>query len=285
MFGLFPNSLYTIHQGVGSTRRSLSPRLWARVNGQNLGPDNVSDGYFVGDDFRTFGDTYAVASNVGRYAGEAGAYRSYEDTGGSIVPVASQAEKNGAMKLATGATDNNEVWIQPGNATNVLGEINKTTPALTIFESRIKISAVTTTVNMFCGLSEEGLAAADTITDAGALASKDFIGFWVLEADSSSLKFGYRIAGSAVQTIATYGTALAADTYVKVGFVYDPNEPPSNRLQGFVNNVPLSTSITKTLIDAALFPSNQGNNMLFGLKNNNAAVTASMDWWAYYQQG
>jgi hypothetical protein len=251
------------------------------VTSSNLGPRPFGV-VFIGDDFRSFNDSYAVASNVGRYASEAGGYRSYEDTGGSIVPVA--ADKNGTIKLTTAATDNNEVWIQPGNATNVLCDINKTTPALTIFEARVKTSAITTTTNFFVGLSEEGLAAADTVTDAGALASKDFLGFWALEADSSALKFGYRIAGQAAQTIVAAAT-LAADTWIKLGFVYDPNEPPSQRITAYVNNVPLSTYITKTLLEASLFPNNQGMNMLFGVKNNNANVNVSMDWWGLYQQG
>lgn len=284
----FMSQLYTMHKsltGQGTTR-GLSPQIWNRLAGGMLSTDGILNGFFNGDDFTCFGDTYALAANVGRYAGECGAYRSYQDTGDVISQLAT--EVGGVLDITTTTTDNNESWIQPGNATSVFGKVLASAPKMLLFEARIRPLQVTDTYNTFCGMSEEGLAAADTITDAGALASKDLLGFWVLEADGDSLKFGWRKAGQAAVTLGTYGTALAANTWYKVGFAYDPSPhiPPAKRLTFYVNNVEQTTYGTDTLLAAATFPDGEELGMLFGIKNQtNVGKTVQMDWWQAYQQG
>lgn len=285
MFGLFANSLYTIHQGK-SGGRGLSPRLWTAVDGQALSPDGLSNMYFLGDDFTGFALSTAVGTNVGRYASSGSGYLSYEDTGGSITQLAT--EIGGVARITTDGTDNDEVWLQPGMATSVFGKVSDTAgdDKLLIFEARFRVGQVTDTYNTFIGLSEEGLAAADTVTDAGALASKDLLGFWVLEGDGDSLKFGYRKAGQAVQTVGTFGTALAASTWYKVGLVYDPREIPAKRIKFFVNNVEQTSYVTATNIAAATFPDAEELQPLFGIKNGSAAASnVDLDWFLAAQAG
>lgn len=284
----FYNNLYVMQKTLTQqgTTRGLSPNIWSRVAGGMLSTDGLLTGYFNGDDFTCFGDTYTLASNLGRYAGEAGAYRAYQDTGDVITQLAT--EVGGVIDITTTTTDNNETWIQPGQATSVFGKVASTSSKLMIFECRVRMSQVTDTYNMFAGMSEEGLAAADTITDAGALASKDLIGFWVLEADGDSLKYGYRKAGQTAQTLGTYGTALAATTWYKLGWVFDPSPqvPPSKRLTFFVNNVEQTTYGTDSLISAATFPDGEELNFLLGIKNQtNVGKSLQCDWYAMYQAG
>ncbi len=282
----FNSQLYVTHKSLTGqgTNRGLSPNIWSRLMGGMSSPDSLLTGYFNGDDFTCFGDTYAVAANLGRYAGEAGAYRSYEDTGGSITQIAT--EVGGAITLATDGTDNDEMWIQPGHATSVFGKVYPTTPKMLLFEARFKQSGIAT-INTFCGMSEEGLAAADTISDAGALADKDMLGFWVLEGAASALKYGWQKASGGVITLGTAAT-LVADTYVKVGFAYDPSPhiKPANRLTFYVNNAELSVYGTDTSLAASTFPSGEELNMLFGGKNGTSSARSwTMDWWMAYQAG
>ena len=283
MNGLFASALFTIHQGQDGGR-GLSPRLWKSVAQQSMSPDGLSQGYMAGDDFRTVALTTAVSANVGRYAGEAGGYLSYEDTGGAIAQLAT--ESGGVLNITTDGTDNDEMWLQPGMATSVLGMISDTAGSdkKLIFEARFRVSKVTNTLNYFIGLSEEGLAAADTVTDAGALASKDLIGFWVTEADGDSLKFGYRKAGQALTTVGTFGTALAASTWYKVGFIYDPAE--TKKIRFYVDNVEQTDYVTATNIAAATFPDGEELNFLAGVKNGTAAISyIDLDWWNFFQAG
>lgn len=283
MLSPFAANLLTTHLGqLGG--RGLSPRLWSRVGGQALSGDGASNWHFSGDDFNSFGLTTAVAANVGRYAGQAGAYLSYEDTGNSIAQLAS--EVGGVMRVATDATDNDESWIQPGGAASVLGKVSTTAGAdkCMIFEQRVRFGQVSNTFNFLGGLSEEGLAAADTVTDAGALADKDFIGFWITEADGDALKFGYRKAGGALQTVLS--SAIAVSTWYKLGFVYDPSAPPAKRIKVFIDNVEQSTYVTSTNLAAATFPDGEELNWLFGIKNGEAAIkNADCDWWHFGQEG
>lgn len=283
----FMQQLYVTHKSLTGqgTNRGLSPRIWDRLAGGSISVDSQLSGYFAGDDFNCFGDTYAVASNVGRYAGEMGAYRSYEDTGNAITQLVNK--NGGVLSVATDATDNDESWIQPGQATSVIGKIDKAAKCLTLFEARIAVSQITNTFGLMCAMSEEALAAADTFADAGTIADKDFIGFWALEGAAATLKYGWNKAGAG--GITTLGTAatLVADTFVKIGWAYDPSAhiDPRNRLTFYVNNVELTVYGTDTLLEGATFPDAQYLNWLFGLKNGTASAnTITCDWWAFYQR-
>lgn len=125
------------------------------------------------------------------------------------------------------------------------------------FEARIKKQAVGDNgLAYFVGLAAPGLAADDTlIDDTGALASANFIGFHCVHADGDALNFVYRASGQTAQTAIASVSAIAADTFLKVGFVYDPAAPASQRIAAYVNNVKQGTFITATNIAAATFPS------------------------------
>ena len=285
MFTLFPTSLYTVHKGQAG--RLLSPRIWSRVESQLLAPDGANQGFFIGSDLRCFGASAAVSSNVGRYGDEACQYLSYEDTGDAIGQIAT--DRNGAVKITGAATDNNESWIQPGGAASVMALISDTAGSdkLLAFEARVKVGQITET-GLFVGLSEEGLAAANTLVDdTGALASKDFIGFHApMAASDCVLSFVYRKAGQTAQTVISGVHTLVADTYVNLGFVYDPQEQPSKRIKIFVNNEEQSTYVTAANIAASTFPDGEELNFLFGQKAGAAAAkTSTIDGWALYQAG
>jgi hypothetical protein len=282
MLNLLPGALLTTHQGK-SGGRGLSPRLWAQANRQGMSPDGDSNAYMISDDFMAFNGS--VTTNVGTYSGMAGGYKSYEDTGGSIAQLATAV--GGVIRITTDGTDNDECWLSPGSATGVLGVVSDTAGAdkLLIWEARFRLGQIVTH-NMFLGLSEEGLAAADTVTDGDAMADKDLLGFWILAGAATSLKYGYRKAGQALTTVGTYGTAIAASTFYKVGLVYDPKEVASKRIKFYVNNVEESNYATATNIAAATFPDAEELNFLAGIKNGAAAASSiDLDWWAFMQAG
>jgi hypothetical protein len=286
MFPISPTSLMVPHRGQ-SGGRGLSPRLWGAITGQAGSPDGNSNWFFSGSDFLNFAATTPVAANVGRYAADGGGYLSYEDTGNSISNLAT--EVGGVIRIATDGTDNDETWLQPGTATSVLGVISNTSGAdkRMIFESRFRVGSIADgAAHVFIGLTEEGLAAADTVTDAGAMGDKDFIGFRIAESAGNALTVVYRKAGQVMQTLFTYGTALAASTWVKAGFVYNPQAPASKRIRFYIDNVEQSTYITATQIAAALFPNGEELNFLAGFKNGGAnARSLDLDWWYFGQQG
>lgn len=257
--------------------RGPSPAVWGRIR-ECIDPN---DAYEIFDDFLNFNGT--VTTNVGDYSGQAGGYRSYEDSGGSITNLAT--EVGGVIRITTDNTDNDEMWLQPGSATSVFGKISDTAgdDKLLIFEARVRLGQ-TATGNAFIGLTEEGLAAADTITDAGAWADKDAIGFLILEDDSDGIDFIYKKAGQTLQTKIAVAQAVTADTWYKLAFMYDPNQVDAKKITVFVDGVDEGTYVTATDIAAATFPDGEELQPLFGIKNSSGAVNKlDVDWYRVYQ--
>jgi hypothetical protein len=278
-----------IRPGSLITNRGLSAPLWRdcrRVGSEGL---FFNEDTFFYDDFKMLGKVAPAISGAtaGFLATEAGAYQYYLDTATSACSIAGvAAERDGTMKLTTGATDNHEIWVQAGGGGN-LGIISSTagTAQRLWYEAKFKVGQIGNTYNMFLGLGEENLAAADTVTDAGALADKDLLGFWVLEAAGATLNFGYRKAGQAVQTTIAAIQTLVADTWYKVGLMYDPNAPAAKKIRVFLNGREQTTYITAANLAAATFPLDQGVSPLFGVKNQAAtAINASLDFLAFSQE-
>lgn len=234
-----------------------------------------SKGSLLFEDFRNFGGT--VDSNVGTYVGESGSWKSYEDTGGSIAQRAD--EVTGVIRLTTDATDNDEVWLQSCYGAGVLGMVSDSVPYLQAFEARVRFGQIGNTFNAFIGMSEEGLAAADTFTDAGAMADKDFLGYRVLEADGDELDAMYKKSGQTEVEVIDGAQALVANTWYKIGWLYDPSAPSSKKIQFFIDNVDQGTYVTAASIAAATFPDGEELSILLGVKNGSAAASyIDVDW-------
>lgn len=276
---LLPNALYTIHRGIAN--RTLSPRLWSKAIAQLGGPVGNS-GHFLYEDFRNFGLTTAVSTNVGRYCGDAGLWVSFEDTGAAITQI--PTERNGVITLTTDADDNQEVDLASCGNTGVLGQISAGSSAsMQIFEARFRVPQIVTQ-NLFLGMAEEALAANDgIIDDAGDHSSKDMIGFSVNEDAASTLVFSYRKAGQTEQFPITSLKTLVASTFYNVGWIYDPAEAPSKRLSIFLDNVEQSTYVTKDQIAAATFPADEEMAIYSAVKNVTDITSLHLDSIAFYQ--
>lgn len=277
-----PGSMLLAH--TGQAGRLMNPLLWRHAQGQMLAPDGTLRGRVIIEDFTTFGGL--VASNVGQYSGEAGHYTSYEDTGGSIKQLAT--EPTGVIRLLTDNTDNDENWLCSGGATSILGMISDTAGSdkLTGFSARVRPNFVADNeMAWFVGLTEEGLAAADTKADnTGVLADKDFIGFDVVQANGDALNVVYRKSGGAQQTVISGVQALTAATWYNVGLLYDPKAPTTQRIKFFVDNVVQSTYVTGANIAAATFPDGEELNFLIGMKNGSGAIASlDCDGWGFFQ--
>jgi hypothetical protein len=287
MFGsVFPSTLLTLHRGQGSGR-GLSPEIWHRHAGQALQGDG-GNWYSAGDDFMNMsGYSPAISGTVNSI--NVSGYGVYTDTATSACSVAPIAtEVGGVLRLSLGATDNHEAWITSGGNSGVLGVISDTAGSdkKLLFEARFRVGQVTEH-GVFIGLAEEGLAAANSLVDdTGALASKDLIGFHIDTAGPTALDFVYRKAGQTAQVAIAGVKTIAASTWYKVGFVYDPHAEPAKRIKAYVDNVEQSAYITKTNIEAATFPDGEELAFLAGIKTGEAgAKTLDLDWWCFAQEG
>lgn len=261
---------------AGETTRGPSPLLWQSCPLEEILITNPGRGYHYWDDFL---DTPSMGT-----AGSAIAttrYSTYMDTGNTMAGRADVV--GGVYRLALDATDNDEAWISLSGAgapfvfSRTAGAERKLW-----FEARVRLQHITDVRGFYIGMSEESLAAADTITDAGALADKDFLGFHGPEGDGDTVDWVYRTAGQAVQTkidAISSATALAASTWVKLGMVWDPDAVAAERIACFFNGAKQSTFITDTNMAAATFPNGEEMTFLMGIKNASAAATwMDIDW-------
>jgi hypothetical protein len=209
-------------------------------------------------------------------------YASYGDAGADIRQGA--ASEYGEVILSTDGGDNEEAWIQTGGNVGGLAKfILQATgvPHTIAFEVRWKKSSITIGTT-YVGFGEEGLAAADTISDGNAIADKDLIGFYVPGADPDSTDFIYnKASGANPTTMIDNMHVIVADTYVKTGFVYHYKNAAARQIKIYKNGVINSTYVTKALIDNTTnFPGGEEMALLAGCKETSAAAQSlTLDWW------
>ena len=286
MFGFLPGNLFTHHMGQSSS--GLSPRLWARITGAMMSGDGTKRLFLVGDDF---GTVVSLNSYVETHSDLY--YTSYITDDGTIKGLSD--EKGGAVQILSGTTDEDENWIQSGDATSVLGAISDTAgdDHVTAFECRIKKGSLEDDeVTPYCGLCEVGQAAAATKgATNGKMADLSFIGFDNTEVAGETCNFVYHKNGDTDNggTIVAAVHTFVADEYVKLGFLYDPAAKPSKRIRIFVDNVEAASAVSASDIASTttgvLFPDAVKMSALFGHQIGSGSATGELvvDWWAFAQ--
>jgi hypothetical protein len=287
MLGLQAQSLYTIHQGQ-TGGRGLSPRLWSNAVGQGLSPDGFSNGILFYDDFLNTG-ALTLSGTIG--------YGTYGDTGATIANIATAS--GGVLRLATDNSDNDEVSISQGGIVGAGWKIDTASgqDKMLIFEARFKLTAVSAR-NVFVGLAEEGLAVTTGLfsnANPPVIQDKDFIGFYILEGTPTTLRFSYQKAsttGDYTDHDFIVSSSVAADTWYKVGFIYDPKATPSEAIRVFLDNDQCATTIPRSdIVDSAgvavaVFPNGEELTAMFNSKNGGAvAQNLDIDWVAVFQNG
>lgn len=261
------------------TNRYRSPAIWADCPIANLIEGSV-DGFFFFDDFINFSD-HITDQDTQQYA-------SYIDTGVTIKQLAGVSY--GQVEIAGNDADNDEgVLTFHGPIANI--QDARASKKLW-FEARWKKASVAdNALASFIGLGFDhgnGVPLSKTLCltdDAGALGAFSFLGFHVDQADGDALDFVYKADGqSAVVKIAGV-QALAAATWYKLGFVYDPDAPAANRIKIFVDNVEQTTYVTETNLATATFPDNEWMSPVWCAKvgTGSAEVKSQLDWWTLAQ--
>lgn len=256
---------------------------------QAMNSGDGSRGLFLGDDFQTFGLVTAISSNAAYYGSSGIVYKSYEDSTGTVAQVLTLP--NGVLRLTTDGGDNDENWIQPHLSNHaVIHHDTVASRRLVGWECRFKLDSVADNVQaIFLGLSEESRAVADQkVDDTGVLADKDFIGFDSVHANGGTagtnaiLTFKYnKASGSGPITAISNVQAMAAATWYKAGFLYDPAAPPSRRLKVYVDGANNANYVTETEIDTSTdFPDGEMLGTLLGHKDGSTtAANMDIDWW------
>lgn len=260
-----------------------SPIIWGNVPEHTECLIRPELGRSVWHDFMSYQPRLVAASNVA----ENGELYARLDTG---VTLQGEATIDTGLVMAhDGSTDNDEGVLSGGGNTGVCGIISTTAGVAKklCFEMSVAKNTVANNGLMFfAGLSEEGLAAAETLVDdTGALASKDFIGFSNLADDGDSLDVVYRKAGQALTAVEDAAYTLVADTYYKLGMVYDPAEDTDHKITFYIDGVDICSYVTAANLAAATFPLGEELTWLFATKIGEAAAAkAYIRWIRFYQE-
>lgn len=222
-------------------------------------------GYAFFDDFLNFGQ-HISAQNTQQYA-------SYIDTGVTIKQLATAV--GGVIEVAGNDADNDEGSITTGGNTAGFLKVASTSGRPLWFETRVKKASIAdNALAFFVGLSEEALAAADTLVDnTGEIADKDVIGFQTLHADGDAVLGIYRKQGQTKGTVTGATAAMVADTWIKLGLYFDG----LTTLTYFIDGLAVGEV---TDIDATTFPDGEELALLWATKVGAAAESKTqMDWW------
>lgn len=271
----------TIHS-ASDTRRIPSASIWGQCPVLAIMAGEI-DGICVWEQFTNQDD------EDGNDAG----WERYIDTSNTIrnlvvdTTAVETGSRGGVLRLLTDATDNDGPVIQyqtaNGAAPFLIGNTAGAAWKLW-YEARIRKSTITDNqCAIFAGLSQVNCAADNGLLtdDTGDVVdSISAIGFRVLHDNGEELDFVYQDAAqtSPVEVIANI-TAMVASTWIKVGFVYDPNEVDARKIKIYVNGDEQGTYVTTANIDAATFPENDAMTLVFGSKNGEAtACNFDIDW-------
>lgn len=177
---------------------------------------------------------------------------SYTGDGGQATDLTIGATAGGILKLITGATSNNEAYIQYGPLeTEGSFGITSNGSKKVWFEARVAGVATSNNAASFIGLSEAGSSAANYIVDTtGVLdTNKSWMGFECgRTATNTYYNFQINKADAAsIRTITNVTANLGNGTYKRLGFTFDG----VNLLTIYADGTAASTTLT---INDATFP-------------------------------
>lgn len=215
-------------------------------------------------------------------------YGFYGDTG--VTAKAQAGVVGGVLEVAGNDADNDEFVMSTLSPCFNISDTDADEKELW-FEARVKKASIANNAcGLFVGLGWDhttGVSVAQTLCltdDDAALGAFSYLGFHVDQADGDAMDFVCMADGQA-QTVLIAGVHVpVADTWVKVGFKYEPKAVPTEKIKIYINGVVQSTFVTATQIATATFPDAEPMAMVFAVKVGAAAESkAQMDWWRAFQ--
>lgn len=286
---MIPTNLFTNYMSANPGGSGPSGMLWSRLPTPGSGP--LGDRAFViGDEFLQFqGFTNAISGTTALPSTTVPApegYQIYVDSATTASGIARLGTAAGGVaRYAPGATDNHLAIMSPG----ILGELSITAgeEKLTIFETRVRLHTQVSSGSTFWGLGTMSIVAdGGLIADAGGLlATAAGIGFRTKEDDPDGFDIVYQAASQTEQVLVNVAKVITADTWVKLGFVFDPARPASKKITFFIDGEEVTDAyITATLMAAATFPNSVMVGPVFAAMTQATTTRgADQDWWYAYQ--
>lgn len=267
-------TLHIAHGGNDATNRGLSASIWGTCPLLHFPPDGI----LHYDDFVV---TPTAITSTGAWGNYMGTVANSGTIGADVDTL------GGAVRLTTGATADDACSITSVGGAFVMHADTATSDKRRLwFEARVRCTSITDNAgSWFVGLAQEAATDDTVIDDADphALVANDYLGFVVLEADNNAINFVASKNGEAAQTLTSGVAVPVADTYLKLGFTYNPSGG-GERIAAYVNGAKHATTFSGSTTTAANFPDGEEMAPIFIAKAMGGALVCEMDWWCVAQE-
>lgn len=265
-----------------NTDRNPSPSIWGKFPWLEIQSGEL-DGCLFWDDFTDYNLPATQTSEVTQ-----GRYKAYCATAGAWI---TDAMPHSTTPLGTGGiisglcdTDGDAMAI--GTQACPFSLLT-TQSGVLCFEARVATTSILTNMGqIFCGLCENSVVtfgAATPLANADATASTPaMIGFNRLEDGLGVLNTSYADHASSWTDIqASANTTLAANTWIKLGIMFEPKGDPLRCVRFFVDGVECTTAMTKAALLALthLDAKGLGPCLAFYADSAGTADYLYLDWW------
>lgn len=268
-----------------NTNRLKSPNIWGDCPWEAIKEGSINGIAFF-DDFDMFPLIGTQTTQIAH-----GQYKVFATTGGSVAPVSSvnSVERAGSILDFTADTDNDSASLAQSYPSVLLSGLNSNSGKLW-FEARVALSTLLTNTNgFFLGLAEveqwtlaTGVPfnGGDAITNAAAA-----IGFRKGEDALGVVDTVYSDRATSFTNIGDDATTIsAANTFVKLGLAYDPDNV-SRCVRFFADNVELTDALSKSTLTGLTNLDANSLGLIFAHIVDSAGTAAHsyLDWWSVAQ--
>ncbi len=259
---------------TATTDRKPSASIWSNCPWDEINdPRSELDGITFEDDFKSGG---LITSPTTEAALVGVPYSGFGSSGAAIT----HGDYKGGSIVLTEATDNEAIYLKaethPFQISKLLGKF--------WFEMRVKIGAVSDDNmgwigGMFDTTAMTVIVPLSTANPPIFATTGNFVGFRAPEEDAGAVHTQYVADGVTAVTVQSTVHTFVADTYVKLGMVFDPDS--EYRLYFFVDGVRQTSS--KVIPDATGtdFPADVRLAPFVGHRMGATASSGvtTMDWW------
>ena len=270
---------YGSNLGSANTNREPSQTIWGKCPIDQI-LNGRANGIYLFDDFDTF--PHITTPTITTQAVIYGKlfYKAFGSSGGTLLSGGSQF---GDVILAETTVDEGVNLATISLPFKIIRS-----EANFAFECRLKASHIANDeAGFFVGLqASQTLSATVPIAAAGTLADNNFVGFHRLEGDGDQIDAVYKADGvtqvtqlaDAISTSNNTTAALVADTYIKLGMLFNAS---TYVLTWYINGIPLTTPKTVPSAAGTDFPNDVNMGLCLAMLVGSGAAdnTVTMDWW------
>jgi hypothetical protein len=278
------NTVDYMESGSANTDRRPSPALWGDFPEADF-LHEPSKGVHHWDDFTRFPLIGTQTTEIAH-----GGYKVFATSGGSVLPISAvnSIELGGGILQLGADTDNDSVSLADSYPSLMMTGLTTNSGKLW-FECRVALSSIlTNTVGFFAGLAEveqwtlaTGVPfnGGDAITNSAAA-----IGFRKEEDGLGVIDTVYSDRATSFTNIGDSATSVAANTFIKLGMKYDP-ENISECVKFYANNQLVGTAMTRAALLALTNLDANALGFLIALITDSSGTAAKLylDWVRYAQ--